>query len=214
MAAPHTVGRRDRRRRENRERLLAAALRVMLARGYERASIAEIAEAADLGFGTFYSHFRSKQAVFDAIVEAGSARRFAALESALDGVDDVAERLAIGVAVHVALAAAEPEWTRFLLDARRQVENPGEAVVIAYTRANVERGCAEGRFRVHDVRAAVASVAGVVRSLVDVVASEPEGPAAAIRSAASSCLRVVGVDPQEADALGAQAALRASKHVA
>jgi AcrR family transcriptional regulator len=43
-----------------REEIKAAAMRVFAEKGFERATIREIAEAADVGEGTIYNHFASK----------------------------------------------------------------------------------------------------------------------------------------------------------
>jgi AcrR family transcriptional regulator len=59
--------RAERRKRETRERLLAAAVRVFLDRGFDAATTGEIASAADLGAGTFYLHFKDKRDVYEAV---------------------------------------------------------------------------------------------------------------------------------------------------
>ena len=59
--------RAERRKRETRERLLEAALRVFKERGYDATTTAEIASAADLGAGTFYLHFRDKRDVYEGL---------------------------------------------------------------------------------------------------------------------------------------------------
>ena len=60
--------RAERRKRETRERLLAASLRVFLERGFAAATTAEMAAAADVGAGTFYLHFKDKRDVYETIV--------------------------------------------------------------------------------------------------------------------------------------------------
>ncbi len=49
---------------EHRERILAAAARLFRERGYEGVGLAEIAKAAGLTHGAFYTHFASKEALF------------------------------------------------------------------------------------------------------------------------------------------------------
>jgi AcrR family transcriptional regulator len=72
-------GRRARRQAEIRARLLSAGRAVFARHGVANATIAQITEAADVGFGTFYLYFRSKDALYRAIVHDG----FAALGEAL-----------------------------------------------------------------------------------------------------------------------------------
>lgn len=67
-------GPRQKRSREKRGRLDAAALEVFGARGYQAASIAEIAGRAGIPVGGFYQHYRSKRqlllALMDELIEA------------------------------------------------------------------------------------------------------------------------------------------------
>lgn len=51
-----------------RARILDAAQRVFLARGYQSASLDEIAEAAPASKPTIYAHFPGKEALFEAVV--------------------------------------------------------------------------------------------------------------------------------------------------
>ena len=64
-------GRRARRQAEIRARLLAAGMTVFSRRGIEEATIAQITEAADVGFGTFYLYFPTKEALYRAVVRDG-----------------------------------------------------------------------------------------------------------------------------------------------
>ena len=52
---------RQERSRENRRRLLRAALRLFARSGYEGVSVEDIAERAGVALGVFYLHFRSKR---------------------------------------------------------------------------------------------------------------------------------------------------------
>jgi AcrR family transcriptional regulator len=66
--ADNQESRTARRSRETRKRLIGAAEKIFLEKGYDSATTREIAERADLGAGTFYVHFRDKRAVYDALV--------------------------------------------------------------------------------------------------------------------------------------------------
>ncbi len=63
-----------RRRERTRQELLAAASRVLAEKGLHQTKIADIAAAADVGVGTFYLYFPTKEALFDAVVD-DSVRR-------------------------------------------------------------------------------------------------------------------------------------------
>ncbi|MEM8621347.1 MAG: TetR/AcrR family transcriptional regulator [Actinomycetota bacterium] len=57
------VGRVERRQQRTRIRLLEAGYGVMSEVGVDAATIVEITERADVGFGTFYNYFESKEAL-------------------------------------------------------------------------------------------------------------------------------------------------------
>ena len=61
----------SRRREKTRRQLLAAGRRVFARKTLAEATIKEIAEEADLGFGTFYLHFSSKEDLYHAILRQG-----------------------------------------------------------------------------------------------------------------------------------------------
>ena len=94
--SPAPAGRAQRRAGRTRQRLLAAALHKFSDRGVDATTIEEITEKADVGKGTFYRHFSSKDEVVLALVEeavdhlvslmAPPAKAPAKLEDALSGL--------------------------------------------------------------------------------------------------------------------------------
>ncbi|HEX8731865.1 MAG TPA: TetR/AcrR family transcriptional regulator [Ktedonobacterales bacterium] len=88
-----------RRKSETRRRLLAAARGVFAREGLEAATIAQITQAADVGFGTFYLHFATKEDAYRAVVT--------------EGFDELARLLTVGRAE--AVAAGEPWWEQVRL---------------------------------------------------------------------------------------------------
>ncbi len=53
-----------RRRAQTRERIFTEAIRLFVERGFDNVTVADITEAADIGKGTFFTHFPSKRDVF------------------------------------------------------------------------------------------------------------------------------------------------------
>lgn len=66
---------------DKRDRLTGAALDLAYRRGFERASIADIARAADVAPGSVYYYFKTKDDVGQAIVDALGTRYRGAMES-------------------------------------------------------------------------------------------------------------------------------------
>lgn len=63
-----TPRREDRRTRRTRTALQAALVELALDRGYASLTVEEIAERADVGRATFYTHYSDKDELFDAVV--------------------------------------------------------------------------------------------------------------------------------------------------
>ena len=82
VGAPR-VSRLDRRKARTRQALIDAAVRLIAEGRGDRASIQEITEEADIGFGSFYNHFDSKEALaVVALQRYGTTRRLAELGDA------------------------------------------------------------------------------------------------------------------------------------
>jgi AcrR family transcriptional regulator len=62
-------GRRQRRSDETREKIFRAALRLFAARGFPATTVEDITEAADVGKGTFFNYFPTKEHVLSAFGE-------------------------------------------------------------------------------------------------------------------------------------------------
>src|SRR5580658_1987221 len=75
-------GRRARRSAETRERLFRAALDLFARRGFTETTVEDITEAADVGKGTFFNYFPSKDHILLAFGEMQLAKLQAAVEEA------------------------------------------------------------------------------------------------------------------------------------
>ena len=63
LLAPPRLGRRERHRAETRERIFRSALQLFAQRGYLETTVEDITEAADVGKGTFFNYFPTKEHV-------------------------------------------------------------------------------------------------------------------------------------------------------
>lgn len=89
-------GRRERRRAETREKLFRAAMRLFAERGFFETTTEEITEAADVGQGTFFNYFPTKQHVLTVLSQKQLEKVMAAQQDAESGessMQDVLHRL-------------------------------------------------------------------------------------------------------------------------
>lgn len=85
-----------------RERLIAAAEHHFRRFGYRRATVDEMTRTAEVGKGSFYLHFPSKEAAYFEVVENSLERFVATAEEALRGPGTAPDRLGALVAVAAA----------------------------------------------------------------------------------------------------------------
>ncbi|WP_269501592.1 TetR/AcrR family transcriptional regulator [Burkholderia sp. IMCC1007] len=173
-----------RRKRETRARLLEAALTLMAQKGMEGVAINEITEAADVGFGSFYNHFESKEAIYAALVESVFDEFADWLDRLTTGLSDPAEVIAVSARYTLMRAHREPLWGQFLVregfSARMLTRGLGQRLL-----RDVQRGIEAKRFAVADPFVAFLSVGGTMLAAVaadpDVVA--PDAPNADVLDA-------------------------------
>jgi AcrR family transcriptional regulator len=81
MSATATEGLRERKKRETRETIARAAMRLFSARGFDAVTVADVAHAAGVSEKTVYNYFPAKE---DLVLH-GGAERLAALVEAIRG---------------------------------------------------------------------------------------------------------------------------------
>lgn len=59
-----SLTRTQKRQKETKERIFRVAMELFKRRGFENTTVAEITEAADIGKGTFFTYFPTKEAIF------------------------------------------------------------------------------------------------------------------------------------------------------
>jgi len=170
MSAPRTPSaerepRGARRKRETRDRLLAAAYRLIAERGVDAVAINEITEAADVGFGSFYNHFPSKEAIYDEVFRQVFEEFGDALDRLTSTVEDPAEVIAVCVRHTILRARDEPRWGRFFL--RESLTPRGMTGGLATRlQRDILNGVAKKRFAVGDPLMAMIMAGGTVVSSV------------------------------------------------
>lgn len=154
-----------RRKRETRMKLLDAAFHLMAERGMEGVAINEITEAADVGFGSFYNHFESKEAIYDALMHSVFEEFAETLVEQVKHVDDPAHAVAFSVRHTLLRARREPTWGKFLLregySARALSRGLGQFLL-----RDIVKGVAAGRFKAPDLALSFVAVGGLVLAAI------------------------------------------------
>ncbi|MGA4275663.1 TetR/AcrR family transcriptional regulator [Ralstonia nicotianae] len=150
-----------RRKQETRARLLHAALLLLSEKNIERVAINEITEAADVGFGSFYNHFESKEGLFAALIDWAFEDFADRLDGVAEGLNDPAEVIAISVRHTLLRAQREPVWGRLLMREGVSTRALTRGLGLRLLRDS-KRGLAAQRFVVADPLTSVLSVIGTV----------------------------------------------------
>jgi AcrR family transcriptional regulator len=153
-APPATPGRRERHRVETRDRLFQAALKLFAERGYQETTVEAITEAADVGKGTFFNYFPTKEHVLASFGDERVAAIERAVEAArnqkgpvlpvvktltIDLAGQSSESAALLRAIHAAQASCLPvrgELQKRLRKARRLI---AEILALAQQRKEIRR---------------------------------------------------------------------------
>lgn len=142
--------RATRRRAAARERIVTEAMRLFIERGFDQVTVAEIAEAADVGKGTFFTHFPTKSDVFGYVGEQVSAQIADAIEAATDA--DASERLRLGFAAAADWASEHRQLIEMMARSRTfnvaaDLGSANQRRVLEAVSRTIASGVANGEFR-------------------------------------------------------------------
>ena len=200
--APERLGRRERRKAETRQRLLIAARALIADGGTDAVKITDVTERADVGFGTFYSYFETKEALIEAVVTEAMERTATIIGTRALESDDPAETAAISYRRFLAYATEEPELAAVLLSLP-DAERVFETALAPQARRTLERGIDQGRFDIADLELALTSVAAAALAAMRARIEGRLGPEAA-RNGTIMLLRAFGVPDREAREIAAR----------
>jgi AcrR family transcriptional regulator len=197
-AAGSKPTRLDRRKARTRQALIDAAVQLIAEGRGERASIQEITETADIGFGSFYNHFESKEQLFQTASQELLERWGAMIDRACAGIGDPAELFAVSLRISGRLGWTHPELAEFLIGAGLDVLDLPAGLAPRALR-DIRAGQAAGRFTVTHAEVALSAVAGGLLGLLRLHQRHPdEIDASAVDQFAEAALRMLGVPDQDA----------------
>jgi len=197
-----TETRSERKRRETRERLVKAAEELMLHGRIDDIQIKHITEAADVGHGTFYLHFKSKYEILVPIVQARAAAWDKDIQTHVSGMQDPAEVMVYSGRQMSRLIVQDPIWRWFLQNSGVPVQEM-RAAIGTFMARDFGQALNSGRFAVPDVANTGNFLFGAyVSSLLECL--ELDDPTSLIDQMMELTLRVLGIDDNEAQAMAHQ----------
>jgi AcrR family transcriptional regulator len=188
---------RDLNKRERtRAKLMDAAVRVFARSGYDAASVNEIAQEADVANGTFYLHFKDKDAIVTEVAIRIASDVTRRLDAAMADLDEAVERVAFATRQFIDLACSHREWGWALVRAGASLPALRERTGV-YVRADLTRGVKQGVFKI-DVDDFVVEV--FVSMIITALSARLDGRAGidAGSQVAELQLRMLGVAPARA----------------
>ena len=192
------ANRLERRKMRTRAALVRAA-QTFIAAGKFNVPVLEITQAADVGMGSFYNHFDTKEELFQAAINEVLDAHGALLDRLTGEDHDPAETFARSFRLTGRLFRRWPQQSRVLLNVGTQLILSDRGLAPRALR-DIKAATRAGRFDVADPELALALAAGALLGLGQLLHDQPErDDAAASDQMAENLLRVYGVPADEAE---------------
>jgi AcrR family transcriptional regulator len=186
------------RRKQKTRAALVAAAQSFIAAGRINVPVLEITQAADVGMGSFYNHFATKEELFDAALTEVLDMHGALLDALTESSEDPAETFARSFRLTGRLFGHRPQESRVLLSSGLSLLSSDRGVA-PRARRDIAAAVAAGRFHVDDLSLAMAVVGGALLGLGQLIHDEPARDVAeAADRVTESVLAVLGMPADEA----------------
>jgi AcrR family transcriptional regulator len=189
-----------RRKHRTRAALVKAAQR-LIAEGRVNVPVLEITQAADVGMGSFYNHFDSKEQLFEAAVADVLDAHGAILDRLTKSIDDPAETFATSFRLTGRLFRRRPQESEILLANGPALISSDRGLAPRALR-DIKAGVDAGRFTVDDPDLALAMAGGALLGLGKLLRDDPDrDDARAADAVTENVLRLFGLSAAEAHAI-------------
>ncbi|MGD1171383.1 TetR/AcrR family transcriptional regulator [Mycobacterium seoulense] len=190
----------ERRKWRTRAALVKAAQR-LIAEGKVNVPVLEITQAADVGMGSFYNHFDSKEQLFEAAVADVLDAYGSMLDRLTESIEDPAETFATSFRLTGRLFRRRPQESRILLANGLELLSSPRGLAPRALR-DIKAGVAAGRFDVDDAELALAMAGGALLGLGNLLRNDPDrDDARAADLVTEDVLRLFGLGAAEAHAI-------------
>ena len=166
------ANRLERRKKRTRAALVRAA-QTFIAAGTFNVPVLEITQAADVGMGSFYNHFDSKEELFQAAVNEVLDELGAILDKLAAEGEDPAETFARSFRLVGRLFRRRPEMSRVLLNTGLTLISADRGLAPRAMR-DISVGARAGRFTVDDPLLALSVAGGALMGLGQLLHDQPE----------------------------------------
>ena len=191
-----TPDRHSRRREATRTKLIEAAKTLIARQGVDNTRIQEITEEADVGFGSFYNHFESKEAIVEAVLVETVTAQGAEIDALTSQLEDPAEVISAAHRIFVRHARSDPNWA-WLLIRLNLSHNIMLAALEPYARRDLRAAIKAARLSVPNEQIALVASAGALLAVMRAIL-DTHAPKDADIHHAEGVLRMFGLPPHEA----------------
>ena len=192
-----STNRLERRKQRTRAALIRSA-QALIAAGRLNVPVLEITQAADVGMGSFYNHFESKEQLFEAAVVDVLDRHGAVLDRLTADIDDPAEVFACSFRLTGRFFRERPQESRILLANWGALLSSDRGLAPRAMR-DIKAAAAAGRFHVEDPELTLSVAAGALLGLGYLLEAQPDRDAGATADAVTeSVLRLFGMSAEAA----------------
>lgn len=189
-----------RRKQRTRSALITAA-QSFIAAGKLNVPVLAITQAADVGMGSFYNHFESKNELFAAAVNEVLDAHGARLDKLIESMEDPAEKFACSFRLTGRLFRQRPQESAVLLSNGLPLMAAERGLAPRALR-DIVAAAAAGRFEVHDAEMSLAIAGGALLGLGQLLTRQPErDDAATADQFTEDLLRLFGMSAKEAHRL-------------
>lgn len=193
---PRSMSRQERRKQATRSQLMHAARALVIEKGVPALRIGEITERADVGRGSFYNYFETKEDLVAAMVRESIESLADAVLAELPIDDDPAVIASVADRRFIQLAGSDPEFARLLVN----LDHGNEifaAATAPYAQATLEGGVRSGRFQLPDPAVFLTMLAGSAFALIRAILNG-NAPEDADQAHSEAILRILGIPDDEA----------------
>ena len=168
----HVAATRLERRKQRTRAALIEAAQGFIAAGKLNVAILDITQAADIGMGSFYNHFETKEQLFAAAVAEVLDAHGALLDELTESIDDPAETFACRFRLTGRLFRMRPLESEIILNNAMTLLSSDRGLAPRALR-DIKAAIAAGRFRIEDPQLALAVAGGALLGLGNLLRGEP-----------------------------------------